>query len=931
MSLTEIVDFSEPLIEGMVHVPPITHRFELSEDQEMELRSIEKNKGFGAFSDIIFMRTYSRVINGKKENFHDTIIRNVNGILSIRKNYYLNHGIYWDEEYWSNFAMNMGRTMLKMQFLPPGRGLYVCGTEFSYQRGGAAFNNCGFVSTANNLLLASVWTMDSLMCGCGIGFDTRFEANTKQNLYRPGCQKCRTNNDVCTDCDTVRYLVHDSREGWVKSLYLLMESYLVEGKKVVKFDYSAIRSKGEPLKGFGGISSGSEPLQILHQRIRLYFDCYFEAQRIDLEASTMNFCHSYSSERICGLMIEFCEKTGMHNAIEKLKIMIKRLNDIPTSLDECLILCGHTPTDPCPPEILKRAVEIQGMDRSTFSEKYRKTYGTTRLVADIFNAIGCCVVAGNIRRSSEIALGIYGDKEFLELKNYNLNPERAAIGWMSNNTVIMEQASDFIGIPDVVEGMKMNGEPGILNLINVQKFGRIGKKNPIGRENEPDKAIGLNPCITGDSIISTAEGHKSVVDLIGKQFSVIVGTEIFESTEKGFWSNGVKSVYTLTLENGFSIKCTDNHMFCVSDDYQWKELKDFDVDNTRIAVEDEGVMRLFKIKSIEYCGEEEVFDCSIPGKNYYIANGILSHNCGEIALESFEYCNLSEIFLPHCHTEHEAVNAAKIATFYASTISLLPTHWSQSNKVISRNRRIGVSLSGIADYHDKHGYTKTTEMFKKLYRIVRGENTRLAVDAGIPESIRVTTVKPSGTISLLAGVSPGIHFPTFEFAIRTVRISADSDLVPKLIAAGIPHEPDFYSGPGTLVFSFPIYQGETRSAQNVSIWEQAMLQMTLQREWSDNATSCSLYFNPETEGPSLERVISQIAPVVKGLSCFPHSDEGVYVQAPYQKIDKDKYFELLSSIKEVQWDDSIIEESNAPRGCDGDRCDLAAYRLSKGK
>ena len=333
------------------------------------------------------------------------------------------------------------------------------------------------------------------------------------------------------------------------------------------------------------------------------------------------------------------------------------------------------------------------------------------------------------------------------------------------------------------------------------------------------------------------------------------------------------------------------------------------------------------IVNVTHIGRQPVFDCSIPGINCFSADGIIVHNCGvnpcsEINLEPYEYCNLSEIFPSRCNSYEEIVNAAKIATFYASTISLLSTHWSFSNNIIAKNRRIGVSISGIADFHDKYGFTQLTSMLKNLYRIVREENTRLALEAGVPESIRVTTVKPSGTLSLLVGVSPGIHFPTHQYAIRTIRIAANSDLVPLLNNAGIKSEPDHYSGPGTLVFSFPIYQGTTRSAQHVSLWEQVMLQIMLQREWSDNSVSCTLYFNPTTESDILENVIAQACPLIKSLSCLPHTDEGVYVQAPYQKSTKEEYDTLNEVIQPINWTELNASEAvSIPRGCDGDTCD----------
>jgi adenosylcobalamin-dependent ribonucleoside-triphosphate reductase len=758
MSVTRVVDEKEPKLPGMVDIDPIikANRFKIPESIEKQIRDRGYKFGFGAFSDVVFYRTYSREINGIKETFPDVVIRNINGIFSILKNHYITNGFYWEDGLWYENAIEMGLMMMDMKFLPPGRGLYVCGTEYSYTRGGAAFNNCGFVSTENGIINSAVQMMDLLMCGCGIGFDTRFYESEK--IFLPGCKECRLNNVKTCGCNITEYVIHDSREGWVKSLYLLLKSYFMKDQ-CIHFDYSHIRNEGEKINGFGGISSGYGPLEILHKSIRHYMECFFESKEDPFQAA-----------------INLCEREGnLDFAIEKLKTLKMEYLDIVNKI--------------------KKAEEESNERSPNFSiindlhekkNKLTKTYGSSRLVVDIFNSIGKCVIAGNIRRSSEIALGSSSNEEFINLKNGDLNPERTLIEWSSNNSLIMEN-QDFLDIPLVTERMKVNGEPGILNLVNVQKFGRIGKKHPIGREAEYDSAIGVNPC-------------------------------------------------------------------------------------------------------------------------------------GEVLLCHGELCNVCEIFPTRCEVYTEMEKAAKVATFYSTTVSLLKTQWSNTNAVISENRRIGVSQSGIADYYDKHGCTKLTSMCKNLYSVVRHENIRLASCYGIRPAKRSTTVKPSGTISLLVGCSAGMHWKEYDIYIRRIRLSITSELVPLMKEAGYPWELDVKDPTVTIIFECPIDQSGGRTAQNVSLWEQAALQMTLQREWSDNAVSVTLKMNPHEED-ILENVISQMMPCIKSVSVIPHRDSVVYEQPPYERITKEEYERRISIIKPINWG-SFKEKTSMPRGCDGDRCTL---------
>lgn len=909
----------EPIIEGTVRVNEIVNKFQLKEQDEMKIRNTPYFFGFNGLSETVFYRTYSRMINGKKETWPDVIVRVINGIISVCKNWYILHNLEWNENYWDEVAVNMGCSMMKMEFLPPGRGLYICGTEFMYKKGGCAMNNCAFVSTIDNissnhvtLIQAATFLMDSLMHGCGVGFDTYWRESEESYISLPGCLECRFKETTNCKCGnpTEIYHIHDSREGWVLSLSKLLYSYFNGNKKVIHFDYSQLRKRGEPIKTFGGVSSGPEPLKILHDSIRNYMEAFILAKTEPYEAS-----------------IFLCQKTNDQQSIDKinnLRNIVRKVKYDPFSLtnDDINIIN----------KIISSKTTYKTSDdviseRDKILQHMRKTYTETRLIADIFNSIGVCVISGNVRRSSEIILGSPNDIEFVNLKNYYLNPEREyTIGYMSNNTVVLKTREEFSMLPEIAQRIKDNGEPGIFNMINTAEYGRIGKKISIGRENENDNACGLNPCVTGDCIVNTTQGNFRVKDLVGIKFETSVkGTKAF-STDDGFWSNGIKKVYKIVLDNETIIKATENHKFmCWTDDRNlpfnanltyWTQTKDLTLSSYLVSAEN--FSKYYQIIEISYYGEEEVFDCTVPGIHCYSLNGIISHNCGEITLESYEFCNLAEIFVPRCDTYEKLVNAAECATIYASIVSLLQTHWLKSNSIIARNRRIGISLSGLAEIYDKVPFSELTSNFRNLYKIVRKTNQKFSKGAGIAEAIRVTTIKPSGSISLLVGCSPGLHYPIYNHYIRRVRIDKDSDLVPLLKKSGYHFEDDVYT-PNTLVFSFPISQNKCRVASNVSMWEQISIGSSLQREWSDNSISQTLYFNPRTEGKDLEHLLSQFCPIIKTLSVMPQSDLIPYAQAPYEEIDEEKYLELSRDIKPILWD-NLSDDSIGVKYCDNDKC-----------
>jgi hypothetical protein len=244
-----------------------------------------------------------------------------------------------------------------------------------------------------------------------------------------------------------------------------------------------------------------------------------------------------------------------------------------------------------------------------------------------------------------------------------------------------------------------------------------------------------------------------------------------------------------------------------------------------------------RVNSIEPLqGLHDTFCFTESREHKGVFNNVLTHQC-----------NLAEAFPPRCDGPEQFYAALKYATFYASTVSLLPTHRPETNAVIGRNRRIGVSISGVAQWAsgavpDGWGpmnYTKMTTFLRKGYHIVKDTNTKLAKEAGVPPSIRVGTIKPSGSISLLAGVTPGVHYPVSRYAIRRMRIGKDSPLVPALAEAGIPYEDDQYSD-NTLVFEFAVDHGNVRPCEEVSPWEQFSLVAMLQRFYADNCVSACL-------------------------------------------------------------------------------------------
>ena len=159
-------------------------------------------------------------------------------------------------------------------------------------------------------------------------------------------------------------------------------------------------------------------------------------------------------------------------------------------------------------------------------------------------------------------------------------------------------------------------------------------------------------------------------------------------------------------------------------------------------------------------------------------------------------------------------------------------------------------------------------------------------------------VKPSGTVSLLAGSTPGMHFPESRIYIRRMRMSKSDPLVKPLLAAGYQVVPAIGQEDTTVVVEMPIKLADgVRVQSEVSMFEQLSLAAFMQRYWADNQVSCTVTFDPETEGPHIAQMLQYFQYQLKGVSLFPKQDYGKFPQLPYEAISEEVYNEMVKDLK----------------------------------
>jgi adenosylcobalamin-dependent ribonucleoside-triphosphate reductase len=270
--------------------------------------------------------------------------------------------------------------------------------------------------------------------------------------------------------------------------------------------------------------------------------------------------------------------------------------------------------------------------------------------------------------------------------------------------------------------------------------------------------------------------------------------------------------------------------------------------------------------------------------------------CAEQSLESFEMCTLVETYLNRHESLEDYLRTVKFAYLYAKTVTLLPTHWEETNAIMQRNRRIGTSMSGVANFADIHGLPVLRDWMDKAYHTVQKYDETYSEWLGIRESIKTTTVKPSGTVSILAGESPGVHWtPGGKFFNRAIRFSNSDPMLPLFKMANYTVEPASESPETTSVVYFPVKSDATRAEKDVSIFEKMALAATAQRHWSDNSVSVTITFNPETESKDVPTVLHMYDGQLKTVSFLP-SGNHTYPQMPYTQITEEDYNEYAMKL-----------------------------------
>ncbi len=980
-------------------------KFKLSDSFVSKYKTIKPPFGFNGLGELVYLRTYSRIKeNGQNEQWYETVQRVVEGTFNLQKNHIEKYNLGWNNKKAHHSAQEMFDRIFNMKFLPPGRGLWAMGSSITEDKKlFAALNNCGFVTTENikdDLSNPFCFLMDASMLGVGVGFDTKGAGK----IFVKGA----------SNKHSINFIVPDTREGWVESIKLLIDSYFT-GSPEVTFDYSLVRLEGVPIKGFGGLSSGPEPLKEAHERIRNSLDKNTGSElTITTIVDIMNMIGAavvagnvrrtaeivfgdYKSEEYLKLKdyrwnsekevyegsqkeradwgwtsnnsifadlgmdyTKVAEQTGKNGEpgyawLENMKAY-SRMDGEQDNKDRRIM--GGNPCQPAWAKLLTKN-GIRELKNIKIGDEIWSERGWTKVlnkwstgIKEVYKYQTTAGTFYGTKNHKIISQGVKIEAEFAESidrlngfydTSLKINPQDVMDGLVLGDGTVHKASGDLIGlligrddydyIKSEVKDLIKDFRPGItdtfyeiVTTITSEELCKTYERNiPTRFLQNPENLVGL---LRG---LYSANGS-----ICGNRITYKTASPLMrESIQLALSSLGINSYFTtnkpslIKFSNGEYL-CKESYDINITSDrskfinligfiqkYKNNKL------NNLLTLNNQHGKTTFDIIEVTQISKEQVFDITVDNETHtYWTQGLNVSNCLEQSLESYELCCLVETF-PHNHKSLEDfLITLKYAYLYAKTVTLGQTHWPETNRVMLRNRRIGCSMSGIAQFVTNRGIHELKKWCEEGYKSIEKYDEIYSDWLAIPKSIKKTSIKPSGTVSLVAGATPGVHFPESVYYIRRMRLGINSDLVGPLETAGYKIEPCVGSETTTLVVEIPVCVDENiKTIDDLTIWEQLSLAAFMQKYWADNQVSCTVTFK-ESERNQIKPALDYYQYQLKGISFLPKTTKKAYAQMPYEQITREQYEETLTKLKPVKFKKINNEAADVEKFCTNDVCML---------
>lgn len=296
--------------------------------------------------------------------------------------------------------------------------------------------------------------------------------------------------------------------------------------------------------------------------------------------------------------------------------------------------------------------------------------------------------------------------------------------------------------------------------------------------------------------------------------------------------------------------------------------------------------------------------------------------CAEIALGDGESCNLATLFLPNIESLEQFKDVSRLLYMCQKAITDMNYPYEKTNKIVQKNRRLGQSITGVLQATEEQ-----LSWLDPAYKHLSELDETYSKENGLSASVRLTTVQPSGTLSLLPGVTPGIHPAYARYYIRRVRFGAADPLVDACRRRGYKVVWDVgldgREDHTRYVVEFPCKSPDNAVlAKDMTAVEQLEWVKKMQSDWADNAVSVTVYYRKEELPEIKEWLSANYTSSVKSVSFLLHSDHN-FPLPPYEEVDKETYEKILGK---VNYDAPLVMDASGteldPSECVGGACPI---------
>lgn len=416
----------------------------------------------------------------------------------------------------------------------------------------------------------------------------------------------------------------------------------------------------------------------------------------------------------------------------------------------------------------------------------------------------------------------------------------------------------------------------------------------------------------------TASGYQSVMEMFKKIHGIITGSsgtlrpihclDIANIIGQNVVVGGVRRTAEIAIISPDDEECVNAKRNLTPDKYHRF------MSNNSVWLEKKPTLKQLMtiFDSIKECGEPGFINVQEGKRRRKDFSGM--NPCAEVILPPNAVCNLTTINLPAFINKNGTVDwgelgkAVRLSARAAYRMTCLELELPEWNEVHHRDRLLGCSLTGYQDFMGSAHVFNERDFLKDTRRLTREAADEYAEMLGLPKSLKVTAVKPEGTLSLVGnGVSAGLHYQHSPYFIRRIRVNASDPLAKTALELGWQIHPEVgqtMDDATTLVIDFPCKALGVVTKDDVPALEQLKDYRMFQYHYTEMNTSNTITVKPDEWDDVIVDVYKKWDDML-AVTFLAH-DGKAYPLMPYEACTKEEYEALKAKMK--PFDETILNK-----------------------